>query len=208
MNEQLQFYIITPEDNIENEIEIVCQLLKQEDVTLHLRKPTFSKDLVSDYLLNIPSELHQKIVIHSYHQLIEDFNLRGIHFTHHNKHSINNYLNTNCSRSISTHSFEEIKNPIGDFDYFFLSPIFKSTSKTGYGGNHYKMHELETFLKQEQAKNIVALSGIDFNNIKLVQNLGFSGAAFLGSFWNFCQNTDYKTQIHLFFKTLRNNLLQ
>jgi thiamine-phosphate pyrophosphorylase len=82
--------------------------------------------------------------------------------------------------STSFHSTTAIFKSRRKYEYVFLSPVFDSISKQGYKGN-FSLEELKSFLKSK--KNIIALGGINAENIELVKQKGFAGAAVLGSIW-------------------------
>ncbi len=190
----MNYIIITQPTHHLNEIEIVNYLLDLNLATLHLRKPDFTLDMMRDFLNDIPSKNHNKIVVHNHFELIKEYNLKGIHFTRHNNHQINDYNSLKISKSISTHSLEEIENLPSIFNYYFLSPIFSSTSKPGYGGDSYNLQIIKEFINTHSQKKLVALSGITHKNILEVKNCGFYGAAILGDFWNVCnENSNIKT---------------
>ncbi len=197
----MHYYIITPPEDTINELLIVNELLKFENVTLHLRKPDYTYQEMSNYIKKIDLELRSKVVIHSHHQLINDFSIKGIHFTQKNKHTLHEYGHLKCSKSISTHSVNEILLLNYHFDYYFLSPIFKSISKPNYGGNTFDFIALETFLKNNNNLKIVALGGVCKENIKQAFNIGFKHVALLGSFWQAMENKDLNA-VNQFIETL------
>lgn len=198
----MQYFIITSPDQVIGEIEIINTLLTESNATLHLRKPNFSKLEMAKYLKKTNPYFHHRIVIHSHHALVKHFNLKGIHFTQHNKHLINNFANYTGTKSISTHSYKEIQTLKQTFNYYFLSPIFQSVSKPQYGGNNYKLEELKAFIKCEPHKNIVALGGITKSNIAQVKDIGFYGAALLGTFWQYFTTSNHKQLVKSFFSEL------
>lgn len=202
----MKYFIVTPPCNAINETAIVNYLLGEKLAVLHLRKPDYSIDQMKEYLININTSLHNKIVIHSHHELINEFNLRGIHFTHHNKKSIYNYIDYNGTKSISTHSFDEINSLPTIFNYYFLSPVYRSISKSGYGIQNISIQSLTTFINQNPQKNIVGLSGITHKNIGELNASGIFGAAILGSFWNHCAQIDRLNEIDLFFQKMNNTI--
>ncbi len=198
----MKYYIISPPKTNSNEIEIVNHLLKDHDITFHLRKPDYTENELKNYLRQINSDCHSKITIHNNHQLIHHFNLKGIHFTSYNRNDLHKYQTLKCCKSISTHSFNEIVESEFSYDYYFLSPIFESVSKPGYGGNSFNEENLKSFL--DLYPNVVALGGVNSNNIKKVDQLGFYGAAILGTFWQYCDQIQNLDDLNLFFQKLNN----
>lgn len=171
--------VITPEKNHSKEIEIITSLFECGLKLLHVRKPNFTEDELRTYLQKTPKNFYKKIVIHSHYKLAKEFDLKGIHLTEKERKSkrINSTLKI---ISTSFHSTTEILKNRRKYEYVFLSPVFDSISKQGYKSN-FSLEELKFFLKRK--KNIIALGGINAENIESVKQKGFAGAAILGSIW-------------------------
>jgi thiamine-phosphate pyrophosphorylase len=80
------------------------------------------------------------------------------------------------------HSIDTI-NQCKSYDYIFLSPVFDSISKKGYSSNI----DLNTFMQKKEASTfptkVIGLGGVSKENITLLSDVGFDGAALLGSIW-------------------------
>ena len=73
-------------------------------------------------------------------------------------------------------------------DYLFLSPIFQSISKEGYG-NGFPWYELEEARERGFINpKVFALGGIDASHIRQLKGLGFGGAVVLGALWGKINN--------------------
>lgn len=69
-------------------------------------------------------------------------------------------------------------------DYVFLSPIFDSISKEDYGA-HFSAAQLRDYSRRRIIdRKVMALGGIDLDNLKQIKDLGFGGAVLLGDIWN------------------------
>ena len=80
-------------------------------------------------------------------------------------------------------------------DYVFLSPIFDSISKEGYTSAFTSESIREAAEKGIIDKRVIALGGVDENNLLQVKDFGFGGAAILGGLWNkFDPASDYNYQ--------------
>ena len=80
-------------------------------------------------------------------------------------------------------------------DYVFLSPIFDSISKEGYASAFTSESIREAAEKGIIDKRVIALGGVDENNLLQVKDFGFGGAAILGGLWNkFDPASDYNYQ--------------
>ena len=72
--------LISPETDIPNEIEILTKLFQEGLGYYHLRKPQKDNVAYRTYLNSIESCYHNRIVLHQHHELINEYNLKGIHF--------------------------------------------------------------------------------------------------------------------------------
>jgi thiamine-phosphate pyrophosphorylase len=180
----MELAVITPTDNFSNETDLINQMFEKGMLLLHLRKHTATYDELIDWLENIPTVFHRRIIIHQFPELLKEFDLGGFHlnqYHHHQTEEIKKLLTPNQLFSMSTHSFDEIKKAEG-FHYFFISPVFDSISKHGLYAAFDK-HEIETGLKENAPKKIFALGGVNAGNLHVLRKMGFAGAASLGNIW-------------------------
>ncbi len=177
--------------NINSEVEMIQDLFYKGLKTFHLRKPDSSKQEYESILKSISPENKKKIVLHQYHELAGKYNVKGLHLKEENRKGLNfkqlqnlkkEIKKKNLTFSTSFHSIEELKKTDGLFDYVFLSPVFESISKPGYNSETVFDLNNETY-----TTSIIALGGIQTNNIEKVKELGFDGIAVLGTVW---QNPD------------------
>ena len=173
----------------------------------HLRKENYTEVEMRKYIERIPHYFHERIIIHSHFHLLEEYGLKGVHFT---KQNIKKHLNYKFDApiphghmSFSLHSIREIPRLKIPFNYIFLSPVFDSISNKGYNSK-FKPEELKIFLKEYQNRpEIIALSGIDYNSFVKAMELGFDGAAFLGYIW-----TDFEADQDIIIAVKKFNRIQ
>ena len=97
--------------------------------------------------------------------------------------------------SASCHTLEEVQEDKKTCDYVFLSPIFDSISKEGYSSKFTPEAIREAVKADIIDKKVIALGGIDEENILRVKDFGFGGAAILGGLWSkFNHNFDNNYQ--------------
>ena len=182
------------------EDKIITTLFEEGLDILHLRKPDTAPIYAERLLTLIPEQYHTRIVVHGHFYLKEEFKLKGIHLNHRNPNLPNNYKG-HVSRSC--HSLEEIKEHKRDCDYMFLSPVFDSISKQNYHAN-YTPEEIRQAHKDGIIdKKVIALGGIDIDNIREVKSYGFGGAAIMGALWSrfdTCLDKDFDQVIEHFKK--------
>ncbi|MEP6805759.1 MAG: thiamine phosphate synthase [Flavobacterium sp.] len=177
--------VITNPSAIANEIGIIDSLFEEGLSLLHIRKPYFSEIEMVEFIDQIKLEYRPNLVLHNHHQLAEDFGINRIHFSEkvraHNLDYPARFSKPCKYKSTSTHSIEYF-NTLENFNYAFLSPVYKSISKE----DHYSKENLFEALKSRTNNNtkVIALGGIDAENIQKTLENGFDDVALLGSIWN------------------------
>ena len=179
----------------EGEAAVIRRLLESGFDFIHLRKPCTDvacrnecKDVacrvhikIRNLLNELSSEERNKIIIHDYHELYEEFSLKGIHINKNVTHLPKGYQGF---KTRSCHSLEELKLYKDDFDYVFLSPIFDSISKVGYRSGFTKEELLEASATGIIDEKVIALGGVTFDKIADLKALNFGGVAMIGSIYH------------------------
>jgi thiamine-phosphate pyrophosphorylase len=175
----MKLIIITTDRFFEGEAPALNALFERGMETLHLRKPASTETELKNLIKQIDRQFHNRIVLHDHFPLINTFRLKGIHL---NGRNPERPVQVACSVSRSCHSVRELES-IAGFNYVFLSPIFDSISKVGYT----QAFTSEDLLNAASAglinKQIIALSGIDSENIPVAGKYGFGGVAVTGALW-------------------------
>lgn len=174
---------------VADEIKIIHSLFEEGLSLFHIRKPDFSELEMANFIHQIKLDFRDRIVLHNHHQLAEDFGITRIHFSEKERKESFGFSARftkpcrykNESKSTSTHSIEDFNSLENDFDYAFLSPVFKSISKENY---HLKKDLFEEIKSRtiHQTK-LIALGGIDAQNIQKILENGFDDVALLGTIW-------------------------
>lgn len=172
--------LIAPEKDIKGEIEILNQLFEAGLEYYHLRKPNKNYKEYCAYLERIDSNFHNQIVIHQFHELIDAYNLKGIHFQEQTRReqmkNLPGLKRIGKTISSSFHELEELEKCTVEFDYHLLSPVFSSISKEGYEGRGFDVNHIN--------KNIIGMGGVTKNNLDVFTKLGYNGVGVLGGIWN------------------------
>lgn len=69
------------------------------------------------------------------------------------------------------------------YEYVFLSPLFPSISKEGYGSGFSLSALREAAGRGELGEKVIALGGLSVETIPLLKDLPFGGVAVLGGLW-------------------------
>lgn len=176
----MKLIVISSPKNFQSEHQLIEELFVEGLKYFHLRKPTFTKKKIENFIKQIPERYYNRIVLHSHHALAEKYNLKGMHVK---SHQLKEKLNhQQILISTSFHSLEEIEKCEYNYDYAFLSPVFNSISKIGYTSK-FNTATLQLSEKLLKYKKIIALGGIDEDKINIVKEIGFDGIALLGVIW-------------------------
>ncbi len=146
---------------------------------VHIRKPGASLRDIKNLIEDIPYALRKRLKLHGHFELLNEFNLGGVH------------INSRCpiapptahAISRSCHSLEELED-CEKYEYVTLSPIFDSISKSGYRS----AFDLDEIKGKIRSKNVIALGGVDPAKFHILEETGFAGAAMLGCVWNDIDN--------------------
>jgi thiamine-phosphate pyrophosphorylase len=187
----MKLFVISSTKDNPDERTLVTKMFEGGLTTLHLRKPKYSTRQMAEYIKDIPEHFHNRIVIHSHHQLALKFNLKGIHFTstHLNKKwrywFIRQRLKlkfVSLSKSRSYSRLPQVyKTEEHNFNYCFIGTIFNSLT-----GGFYSGFNEETVLAaiKNSNKKLVARGGTTPASVKKTNDLGFYGIAFNSYLWD------------------------
>lgn len=171
--------VISSENKLNNETHLIHSLFEHGLERFHLRKPNWAEQQVRELLKAIESKYWNRISIHENHHLVEEFALGGIHFKEKDRkvgeHRTVEHPTSNIQTSASFHSLTDLQKNAHNFNYCFLSPVFNSISKEGYNGKVFDVNGIK--------ETVIGLGGITIQNMEQVAELGYSGAAVLGSIW-------------------------
>lgn len=177
--------VITPEQDISKETKLINSLFENGLEILHLRKPSKNYEEHVSYLNQIHEKYHNRIMVHYFHELTNDYDLKGIHFQEQKRiDALENgsryFLKLHNMRgkiiSSSFHEPEVLDKCDIEFDYHLLSPVFSSISKVGYKGRGFDVNAIN--------KTIIGMGGVNSETIPQVLALGYKGIGVLGGIWN------------------------
>jgi thiamine-phosphate pyrophosphorylase len=174
--------VITNPSAIANEISIIDSLFEEGLSLLHIRKPDFSELEMALFIHQIKLRFRANLVLHSHHELAQDFGINRIHFPEKQRKEVFEISRENKIMSTSVHSIEAFNALKPNFEYAFLSPVFKSISKENY------QSETDLFEALKSRTNFktkgIALGGIHPENIQKALENGFDDIAILGAVWH------------------------
>lgn len=178
MEKPLKVIVITRPDFFEGETELVNRMFEEGMERLHLRKPKATEQELAEWIEHIALPFRHRIVLHDHHQLAIKYDLGGVHLNSRNPSKPHN-----LTISRSCHSIDEVRRYKSECDYLFLSPIFDSISKEGYGAA-FSREELEKArVEGLLAGNVYALGGVSPARLPVIREMGFAGCAMLGAIW-------------------------
>lgn len=177
MRKNSKIIVLTSPTPIQDETTLCNTLFARGLTCLHLRKPGASVETYEQFIRQIRPDYRERIVLHEHYELVEKYQLRGIHV----KYAEACHYHSRCRNytvSVSCHSVEELQKLPFRPDYCFLSPIFDSISKKGYASRFPQLPDLSGI-----DFPVYALGGIVPEQIPLCRQAGFEGVAVLGYIW-------------------------
>ena len=185
--------IYTPEEEVSTEIEKIVSMFELGADFLYLRKPNKDISYWYAYVEQFPYGKESKMITSDF-KLLHDLKLGGFHFKREmlkslSKKDLSENLRmlkeSNFISSGTAHDLSELKKMDGQFDIILISPLFDSISKKEYLGN-WDLDNLKTLIDKRTSKTslLIGQSGINNQNISIIQSLGLDGYALLGYLWN------------------------
>jgi thiamine-phosphate pyrophosphorylase len=191
INDPFKLILISSPDGFDHEIHEVMEMFREGMEYYHIRKPEFSTHKLRQYLEKIDHKYHNRIVLHSHHELSIPFKVRGLHLTqrHRKKNFLRRWLKMKYIKlrrpeievTAAYHTIGAFKINDPGYSYVFLSPVFNSISKVGYKST-FNEDSLKDMLRHTSYK-VIALGGVDEDKIQSARRMGFAGVALLGSVW-------------------------
>lgn len=173
--------IITSEEFIQNEAEIINELFQEGLDLLHIRKPFINSEEMEDFIQKINPEFHHQLVLHSHHQLAEYFDVSRLHFRKIDRQKGLHQSFKDKIISTSVHDIEIFNELNRNWEYAFISPVFPSISKKGYGENSNILNDIKK--RSNSNVKLIALGGINDKNVNKVFDNQIDGVALLGAIW-------------------------
>lgn len=185
-----QLIVISHPEMLPGEGGIINDLFASGLTRLHVRKPGAGEAELRTLLENIKPAFRGRIALHQHHALSSEFGITGLHFTEKNRQALSNRIpealkNSGATLSTSIHDPADLEELSHCFDYAFLGPVFDSISKEGYSSRLPAGFELN---KYSFPNKVIGLGGIHAENLKSAFEMGFDGAALLGSIWQNPEN--------------------
>lgn len=184
----MKLLIISSAHYFKGEAALVNQLFEAGMPVFHLRKEGPGRDEYACLIAGINERYHDRIALHQFHELIQDFPaIKRLHYPERLRKERNGgplFKSENQVLSTSVHNLDDLKELEG-FDYAFYGPVFDSFSKPGYKAVTTAGFQLP---RKTAGPDVIALGGIDAGKIDELKQMGFDGAGLLGAIWN---NSDH-----------------
>ncbi|CAI8924799.1 thiamine phosphate synthase [Chryseobacterium sp. IT-36CA2] len=174
--------VITPELIVPKETNLINQMFQKGLDLLHIRKPWFSRNEMIEFITQIDKTFYSQLVLHTHYDLGKEFSISRFHFREiDRKEGMYKSFAKENTISTSVHDITTYNTLDKEWEYAFISPFFPSISKKGYGLNSTIKEEIKHGNNPDV--KLIALGGIDQNNIHKVFETKADGAALLGAIW-------------------------
>jgi thiamine-phosphate pyrophosphorylase len=182
-----ELFIITDPGIFKDEEIYISELLELGASGIYIRKENYSAEYIWNIFKKVDNKFHHKLIVpfafYAEHK-IKNFDAI-IHFKE-NERTKENFskIQRDTIMSTSIHEINERDELERKFRVVFYSPVFNSISKPNYKPE-ISLKELNLKIENRKSKieNLIALGGINEQNILQLKDSGFNGAALLGSIW-------------------------
>ncbi len=184
----MKLVIISSENDVPRETELVRGLFAAGLQRYDLRKPAWTARAMESLFGNLPAGERARIVIHSHYDLAKRWGLAGTH-EQDTGEVLAKPTGSFGITSRACHDLATLRAAMGRYNSVLVSPLFPSISKPGYGPTgKLPLPELKQLLSsrtpQQRRTTVLALGGINAANTVECWELGFDGVAALGAIWN------------------------
>ena len=185
----MKLTVITSSKNLENEHYILGKMLDAGLPTLHVRKPKLSEENLKNYLNEFTKSQRKKIIIHTHHNLMMQFDLKGIHVSKRTRRKTIRFYFTKLKLRLrrgkfvigtSCKSLSSLDAIYPDFDYVMISPVF--TNPHGHRPS-FNSGTLKRIIPTYPGK-VIARGGATPDSVEKAKEMGFSGVAFQRYIWD------------------------
>lgn len=174
--------VLTPEQKTEREHYWLNALLEHGLELCHIRKYELDDEGMHAYIKEIAPRYRERLVLHSHFHLADRWGIGRLHFSEKNRlkrYHLNVRQEYSCSTSV--HSMDDFNALEPEWSYAFLSPVYPSISKPGYGKTRNVLPEFAA--RQNEDVKLIALGGIHEQNCRDAYRAGADGIGLSGSIW-------------------------
>lgn len=175
--------VLSDSDFRSGETGLVNELFHAGLDLFHIRKYGADEASLLKWVNEISEQYRSKLVLHHDHEWGKSIGLNRFHYSERDREAWKAENWTGAGRefmySTSVHSVEAYNELPDHFAYAFLSPVFDSISKTDYKAVKFDLDN-----RSHHQTKLIGLGGIHAGNVESVFDMGFEGAALLGSIWN------------------------
>jgi thiamine-phosphate pyrophosphorylase len=180
----MELIVISSPTAVADESIIINNLFQAGLKYFHLRKPESDEHTVRELINGIAPRFYDRIALHQFHDIAPDYGIKRLHYTEFARERSSDENRAlqkakGCILSTSVHDMALLPS-LADLDYTFYGPVFNSISKPGYNSTLPADFKLA---KSNIKTRLIALGGIDASNLMTTREMGFDGAAVLGTIW-------------------------
>jgi thiamine-phosphate pyrophosphorylase len=178
----MRLIVISPESADRREVPAMEGFFGAGLERYHVRKPSWTAADLEAWLVALPAAWRPKLVLHQHHGLVAKLGLGGAHERDVGQPRSGTAVSRSC------HSLGGLQASLGLHESVIFGPVFPSMTKAGYGpAVDFPWDQLAVILGSRArtlATQVIAIGGVDLQNLERCRDLGFDGAAVLGAVWS------------------------
>ena len=175
----MKWMVVTSPAGFAGEVLFWRQVVEAGADALHLRRPDGGRAAYEGLLRQLPADVRRRVVLHDCFELAAAYGVGGVHLNRRNPIPPAGWTGR---ISASCHSLDEVERRKAEgLDYVWLSPVFNSISKPGYGAA-FTPQELDAAAAQGIIdERVMALGGVEPASAPLLRRWHFGGGVMLGA---------------------------
>jgi len=182
----MRIVVISPDSRDPREIPAMEGFFADGLERYHVRKPSWTAGELEAGLVALPVDWRPRLILHQHHPLVGKLGLGG----RHDKDGGQAAPSGPGAASRSCHDLASLRRHLGTPGSVLFGPVFASLTKPGYGpAADFPWGELQALLGAATPPaapgpaRVLAIGGITAERLARCDQLGFDGAAVLGSVW-------------------------
>lgn len=174
--------VLTPGETYKQEQTHIHTMFAHGLPLCHIRKYGWDEPTMGRYIEGFGPQYRDRLVLHTHHHRADSWGISRLHFPEQARRAQQHlsYAGSHiCSTSV--HSMPDFNALDNLWAYAFLSPVYPSISKPGYGDGSTVLHSLGG--RRQTATKLIGLGGIGPTNFRRLYQEGADGIALMGSVW-------------------------
>lgn len=176
--------LFSHQGTFDGEADVLNTLFSQGLELFHLRKKDFSEEKVIELLRHISPQYYNRIIIHEHFNLVDQFGLKGVHYTQSLWFLWDQLANKSIDISIAVIRPEDIENVNPRVNLVIYNSLFPINRGNAYQRFLFQRKTKNAIKNKPKNTKVCASGGVTIENLKAVRALGFDCVGVMSPIWD------------------------